>query len=472
MQVKKFEAPTIQEALDAIKRELGPEAIILQTKRNKKGFGLLNGASVEITAAVSERSIQKKTYLESRVPEATAERIKGMPASQQAKLMDQAIERKRPGQKTGAGATAAALVRGRASAGYNDSYANGASVSDAPQAPTPEQAANITQKRYIDIDPENNPVTVTPARPKAGLGLTMEEELRELKRMLADLQISQNEAPARASANEGESFDESHRALKDAFEHLILAGIDRKLARAFLKRAEFELSPALVQDPDAVLDQIALEVMNSVSIRTFFDKKDGSSGRKVIALIGPTGVGKTTTLAKIASHAIFDQKKKVGLINLDTFKVGATEQLSTYAKLLNVPFRSVSGEEELKTALQDFQSLDLVLVDTTGRSQRDQDSLIELRRLLSSQNVEVENHLCLSATTRDAEALDIQARFAVLKPQSLVVTKLDEAITHGMILNVSVRAKLPLSFFTTGQRVPEDFEAATKERVAALVMDL
>ncbi|RYZ65258.1 MAG: hypothetical protein EOP09_14565 [Proteobacteria bacterium] len=213
-------------------------------------------------------------------------------------------------------------------------------------------------------------------------------------------------------------------------------------------------------------------MMNSVTVRPFFSRADNASGRKIIALIGPTGVGKTTTLAKIASHAIFDQKKKVGLINLDTFKVGATEQLSTYAKLLNVPFRSVSGDEELKTALQDFQSLDLVLVDTTGRSQRDQDALLDLRRLLSSQDVEVENHLCISATTRDAEAADIQGRFAVLAPKSLVFTKLDEALTHGMILNIAVRSQLPLSFFTTGQRVPEDFEPATCERVAALVMDL
>ncbi|RYZ65257.1 MAG: hypothetical protein EOP09_14560 [Proteobacteria bacterium] len=217
MQVKKFEAPTIQEALDAIKRELGPEAIILQTKRHKKGFGLMNGASVEITAAVSERAIQKKSYLENRVPSDVNERIKSMPASQQARILDQAIEKRRPMAAPAAQKrpeAAAAVAQKRAMSGYGERYGAQEQLSHLPA----EQAMNITQRRYIDIDPDNNPVTPeTPApRVSTGLGLTMEEELRELKRMLADIQITQNEnaqaAPKQSS--EAETFDDSRSSIK------------------------------------------------------------------------------------------------------------------------------------------------------------------------------------------------------------------------------------------------------------------
>src|SRR5690606_23456674 len=140
-------------------------------------------------------------------------------------------------------------------------------------------------------------------------------------------------------------------------------------------------------------------------------------------------------------------------------------------KLLNVPFRNVITADDLKSAVADFRSLDLILIDTTGRSQRDPESLNELLEILSSCQ-RVCSQLVVSATTRDNELYDIGKRFSMFRPQGLVVSKLDEATLYGSIYNVSQRAKLPLAYFTTGQRVPEDIEEATKERLTALILDI
>jgi flagellar biosynthesis protein FlhF len=191
----------------------------------------------------------------------------------------------------------------------------------------------------------------------------------------------------------------------------------------------------------------------------------------VIALVGPTGVGKTTTIAKIASLGIIEKKLRVGLINLDSYKVAAADQLATYAKIMNIPFRSVTTKEELQQAVYDFSTLDLVLIDTTGRSQKDQESLLQLRHLLASVNG-CRNVLMVSATTKDSDMNEVVSRFRFFAPVGLVFSKLDETSVYGCIYNTQKRSGLPLLYFTVGQRVPEDIEKASAERVADLVLDI
>jgi flagellar biosynthesis protein FlhF len=161
----------------------------------------------------------------------------------------------------------------------------------------------------------------------------------------------------------------------------------------------------------------------------------------------------------------------VGVINLDSQKIGAFEQLSTYAKILNVPFRSAGCIEDLRAALADYKSLDVVFIDTSGCSQRDPESLKRMQELFKNMT-SVRSYLVLSALTRDAELYEISSRFAVFKPEGLVISKLDEASIYGAIYNVFQKSKLPLLYFTTGQKVPEDIEEATRERVASLVMEI
>lgn len=452
MQIKKFEAPSIQEALDAIKRDLGPEAIILQTKRNRKGFGLMGGASVEVTAAISDRSMNKRAFTESRLPEAGRETLRNLTASRQADILEKSVER-----------------------------AERKAAISVPK--------KVTERRYADIDshevpataPRTRPAARSPARaaeavPPVGAAASapLEAEVRHLKRMIEELKIAQDDAGSSAGSFASQLHD--NPALTDAFEHLLMNGVDKRYALGLVKKAGFELGPQESKNPDAVLDQVTYEVMSAIDtlnpLENLRPGTRGEAGPFCLALVGPTGVGKTTTLAKLASLAVLKKNLRVGLVNLDVYKVAAFDQLQTYAKILNVPFRSASSLEELAAAVGDFRALDLVLIDTTGRSPRDEASLKEMSELVRSLAIPVQVHLCVASPTRDLELYDIANRFSVFKPTGLAVTKLDESTLYGAIFNIANRAKLPLTYFTTGQRVPEDLEDASRERVASLIMDL
>jgi flagellar biosynthesis protein FlhF len=503
MQVKKFEAPTIQEALDTIKRELGPEAIILQTKKNKRGFGLLSKDSVEVTAAVSERSLQKKDFAEKRLPPATKEAVKKMPADRQAEFLNKYTEKATPRS-----APKQATHHAAGSYAGNSRMSAGAETAGAPidallrssaksqdrvevsartqkQAPASSTGNRLTATRYIDIDGHEVEERIASAAPK----MTMEEEVRLLKRMIEELKTSQDtavpggsgaQALLNPSAQQNGSGALGTSALQDAYEQLVLNGIDKRYAWNLLKQVAFELGDERAKSPDDVLDQLAMEIMQSTEIEAPLSEATArienteartTGGPVILALVGPTGVGKTTTVAKMASEALLRRNLKVGLINLDSYKVAAFDQLGTYAKILNVPFRSCATVDDLRAAIQDFQSLDLVIVDTTGRSQRDPEQLREMQTMLS-QIPQLRTQLVLSVTTRDAELYDMANRFSMFRPQGIIVSKLDEATIYGSIYNVSQKVKLPLLYFTTGQRVPEDIEEATPERVAALILDL
>jgi flagellar biosynthesis protein FlhF len=454
MQIKKFEAPSIQEALEAIKRELGPEAIILQTKKNRKGFGLMGDASVEVTAAISDRSLNKRSFSERRMPEPERDRIRNLPASQQAAILEKSVEREK-----------ARTTRG-----------------DAINIPK-----KLTERRYADIDSHEVPVAArasapapaaaSPAKaPAAFSAVSLEDEVRHLKRMIEELKIAQDETGTGTGATTFASQLQDNPSLMDAFEHLLLNGVDKRYALGLVRKAGFELGPQESRNPDAVLDQVTYEVMSALDtlnpIENLQPGTRGESGPFCLALVGPTGVGKTTTLAKLASLAVLKKNLRVGLVNLDVYKVAAFDQLQTYAKILNIPFRSAQNLDELEAAIADFRGLDLVLIDTTGRSPRDEQSLKEMSELVRSLDIPVQTHLCVASPTRDLELYDIANRFSVFKPTALCVTKLDESSLFGSIFNAACRAKLPLSYFSTGQRVPEDLEDATRERVAALIMDL
>lgn len=488
MQVKKFEAPTIQEALETIKRELGPEAIILQTKKNKKGFGLMSSSSVEVTAAVSERSLQKKKYTDTRLPEVAKEAVQKMPADRQASLYNKYMDEHL--SKAVQGTRDRVEVGGskKAGADQQDSKRLTATryidIEDAEEA----RAASKPQGRMAAPAPRTPEPKQAPAQPM-GTGavagnlhapqMTTEEEIRHLKRMIQEIRAAQEESPqlpTGATAGNAPGIV-SNPALQNMFEQLVVNGVEKRFALSVVKKAAFDLGPEKAQSPDAVLDQVAIELMGSTEVlsalsgihpRTTYEPH---TGPKIIALVGPTGVGKTTTVAKMASEALLKRGLKVGLINLDHYKVAALDQLATYAKILNAPFRSVGSAEELGLAVGDFKNMDLILIDTTGRSQRDPESLQETQAILGALG-DIQTHLVLSVTTRDAELFDMASRFSIFRPQGLIMSKLDEAMTYGALYNLPQKAKLPLVYFTTGQRVPEDIEEASSERVAALIMDL
>lgn len=188
-----------------------------------------------------------------------------------------------------------------------------------------------------------------------------------------------------------------------------------------------------------------------------------------VVLVGPTGVGKTTTIAKLAGRLSLIEKKKVGLITIDTYRIGAVEQLKTYADIMNIPFKVVFTINEMENAVLNMQDCDVVLIDTTGRSCKNAMQISELRAFIEKINTD-NIHLVLSCTTKNKDLESIIQGYSVLGYNNIIITKLDETSIYGPILNILDFAKRPLSFVTTGQNVPEDIKCISASEVSSLIL--
>lgn len=206
--------------------------------------------------------------------------------------------------------------------------------------------------------------------------------------------------------------------------------------------------------------KLAIETMIPVS-------KVKMEGR--IVLVGPTGVGKTTTIAKLAGRLSLMEKKKVGLITIDTYRIGAVEQLKTYADIMNIPFKVVFSLKEMEKAIDELNNCDVILVDTTGRSSKNSMQISELRAFIDRVNTD-NIHLVISSTTKAKDINSIVEGFKVLNYNNVIITKLDETTTYGSILNILDAAKKPLSFITTGQNVPDDIKHISTNEVSNLIL--
>lgn len=193
-----------------------------------------------------------------------------------------------------------------------------------------------------------------------------------------------------------------------------------------------------------------------------------SGGQRVVALIGPTGVGKTTTIAKIAANFCLIGNKGVGLVTVDTYRIAAVEQLKTYAEIIGIPVQVAYSPRELQDSIAKMQDRDLILIDTAGRSHNNYLQIAELKNYLEGLNAEI--HLVISATTKSQDVDEIVRAFGQLPIDRVIITKLDETTTYGVILQTCERTRAPLSFVTTGQGVPEDIDVATNEKIAQLIL--
>jgi len=197
--------------------------------------------------------------------------------------------------------------------------------------------------------------------------------------------------------------------------------------------------------------------------------RDGSKRKGVIAFVGPTGVGKTTTLAKLAARYAMSEKVSVGLISADTYRIAAADQLKTYAKIMGLPIKVVSEKGEFKEALSRFSDRDLVMVDTPGKSRKDQGYMEKLRDFLSV-GVPVETNLLLSLTASRENMLEAASRFDMVNYDNIIFTKVDEATGVGSMYDVIDEVGKPVSYLTVGQNVPNDIEDANPGRIARLIM--
>ncbi|MCK5075139.1 MAG: AAA family ATPase, partial [Calditrichia bacterium] len=242
------------------------------------------------------------------------------------------------------------------------------------------------------------------------------------------------------------------------------------LKRLYKKLVEMEiqenLSKTIVQTILAKLNEE--EITNKEILGTFLKKifssmvkiavpieKMKSRKQQVIALVGPTGVGKTTTVAKIAANCKIFHGKKVGIITADTFRIAAVEQIQTFANIAGLPIEVVYEASEMKDALRELRDMDIVLIDTVGRSQKKSEQLLKIKEFIDSANAQ-QVHLVMSLTGSTKNLLDVAQQFSILKPNRYIFSKLDEVSGAGNLLNIIYKMKMPVSYVTTGQNVPDD----------------
>ncbi|MBI5194311.1 MAG: flagellar biosynthesis protein FlhF [Nitrospirae bacterium] len=402
MQIKKYEAVDMQEALKLIKRDLGPDAVILSTREIKKGngiFGMFSRQVVEVTAA--------RDYSE--------------------KVKDKAI------------------------AAYS------------PLTHPSPPFINVGEGKGEGLSEDLLKEEIN--RIKADFGATP-VELREVKTEIGVLKSYVQEL-----LRTGE--DEQLKGLPDKlvifYRKLVSEGIDVTLSGRIVRILDSKLSEEQKNNFEQI-NRLGYELIQK-QVKVSGPVYNIEKGQKIAVFVGPTGVGKTTTIAKIAAKYTLVDKKKVALVTFDTFRIGAIEQLKIYAKIIGLPVDVVLTPDELPEVVEKRRDADIILIDTAGRNHKDRDYIKEIKAMWSHR-LKPDCYLVLASTSSNEVLTDVINRFREIPVSGLLFTKLDEAEKFGIIFNAMIKAQKPLSYFTTGQRVPEDIEPAEAQRLSRLILGM
>jgi flagellar biosynthesis protein FlhF len=432
MQIKRYRGADMQEALQKVKQELGTNAIILSTRQVRGGggkFGLFGKPILEVTAA---RDADGSIDTNGAVPDPLAG------GGRWGKL--QSLLKGRPAESAGGAFMRQIMAKNRM---------------ETRQIITPLQDDIQELKEILHAvgDQQRS-------------ALREEQDLHQMRAEMSEMRQMLNTLTAQSAGLREANF---HENLVVLYQQLIFSGVEEKFARRLLEEASKNIPAREMEDFSYV--KIFLARMLMKIVKTTGGIKADSEQRRVIALIGPTGVGKTTTVAKLASEQLLKHKRQVALITVDTFRIAAVEQLKVYARIMGLPISVVNSKNELRAALANHSACDAVFIDTGGRSQRDELQMSELRKLFGGED-RLEIALTLSSTTKDSDLSDITRRFGELPIAQVLFTKLDESTTYGSMFNHAIRFKMPIGYLATGQKVPEDIEVASKERLVDLVLNI
>ena len=254
--------------------------------------------------------------------------------------------------------------------------------------------------------------------------------------------------------------------LFQAYTDMIESDIDQQIAQELLQRLQAGPQPDLL-DRHALQAELATMLQDEITVSGPLEATAGEG--RVVALVGPTGVGKTTTIAKLAANYRLRENRRVGLITVDTYRIAAVEQLRTYADIIDLPMEVVSTPREMHEAVARMRDLDLVLMDTAGRSPRDEVRIQELKSMLAEAAPD-EVHLVLSAVAGSRSLISTAEKFASVGTTSMLITKLDEATCLGNLLGLTRASGLPISYLTDGQNVPDDIQVAQSRNLAEMVL--
>ena len=422
MKVKVFTASSMQEAMSQVKSQLGIDAVILHTRRFHKGgiLGYMGKEMIEVTAAVEDKPLTTSTpnlapiIQESMVPQNIVKQYQNA------------------GSKLPASSI---LATNEANIEVNENAQNKNDVK--------QEVKNIAQAKPIE---ENEDLAE-----KDDKILKLQQELDSMKKMLEQVinAVPQNKVETMS-----------------LFDALTENEVDSKIAEEIVTNI---LDEAVLNNKDLPETVDFLADYFEQAMRPARGIDIGVEQTKIVALIGATGVGKTTTIAKIAANFVLDKACSVALITADTYRISAVEQLKTYSDIIGVPLEIVYSPDELRIAIDKHRDKQLILIDTAGRSQHNEFQLEELKCLLSVVP-DIEKHLVLSATTKYKDAVDILRKFSLCEPDKVLFTKVDETSTVGAIINLVYQYPITLSYITNGQSVPDDIVVADSKELAKLLL--
>lgn len=412
MIIKKFQGKTEADATEQAKKELGPNVVIMNVKNvKKKGlFAFLKSQMVEVTVALEEEN-ERAVYVKKEEPVKQEENIPVPVNKAQPLFSEETIKQ--------------------------FELSAGARVKENDRGETVETKA-------------------------------IEEKLDNLQNLLEQkLQTKEQEMPQTETVSDEKSA-EIMKFEKLLYNKMIENEVNETYANQIIEEMEKNIKPNMP------FDQALANIYQKMILK--FGKPEtitpAKAGPKTVFFIGPTGVGKTTTIAKIASKFSVEGKKKVALLTTDTYRIAAAEQLRTYADILEVPFRVIYTVEEIENSLRDFKDYDYIFVDTAGHSHKNETQKANMNEFIHSVDgkVEKEAYLVLSATTKYRDLLSIADSYSEMTEYKLIFTKLDETITLGNLLNLKLYTGAPLSYVTCGQNVPDDIEQFNPQKTVKLLL--
>ena len=423
--VKKYEAKDMKQAMDDIVKELGSEAVILNSRKIKKR-GLNN--------------LFQKPIVEVMVAYEPNKPRKAKPAAQQA-----AREAYGP-----------FIINAKNSA-QTPPFAPLPAAVPVPAGAAPA-AVPLRQPQFKPLQ-INDISAAAPTAPRAG------SRLNELDDKISSLDNALND------------FMHKFAYIKRDITHDFSPEVEKLLLTASANQVREELALSLARETEEILktrkDAGAYEVMHHLICEHIGESAPITLKKfkqKVILFIGPTGVGKTTSLVKLASDFAINQKKRVGIINTDTYRIAAHEQLRTYADILDIPLGIAYRMEDVQEALEKMRECDIVFIDTAGKRPGDRQHKEDISKIIEFAQPE-DIFLCVAAPTCFSAITEVVDTYDSAGEYKLLITKLDETKYRGMVLNTAHYAKRPLAYITTGQNVPDDLAAADTKLLAAQILE-
>lgn len=468
MQVKKFEARTMKEALEMVKTQLGPEAIILSARDNHRSFGLVGEGSVEITAAISEESLQKRRFTQSKMRDEDRERFERSSARAQRALIEQVVNNHTQKQTP-------RPITTRRYIDIDEEETAKSTLNQASALATKETTARLRIKdaaqrawQAMNISsPAPAPLPTASSLPDLGYGesdeiRSLKNEISSLKKILNQFQtVPQSFTTQHPGASFGLSYEVSF-----LFEKLKDEGLEETEIVELVEGIQSSIPNQHLKNKSLLEGLAAKKIMEKTAI------VDHKSESKFHFFFGPSGSGKTSTLVKMASHKVVNDNKKVALITTDTYKVGAAEQLRIFAQILNIPFAVVRQPEDWVKLKKHFDQIDHVFIDFPGFSLRRIEETENLESVIPASLKDVTRHLVVSALSKFEDLNDITSRYKNFGINDLIFNSIDQCIQFGNIYSLMQRQNLPLHSFGIGPRLPEDFEYATKERLLDLIFKI